>query len=888
VPPPDSLAAALGDRYRFERELGQGGMATVHLAQDLKHDRKVAVKVLKPELAAVLGAERFVQEIKTTAQLQHPNILPLFDSGGAGGFLYYVMPYVEGETLREKLNRETQLSIDEAVKLTTEVAQALDYAHRHGVIHRDIKPENVLLHDGRPMVADFGIALAVSAAAGGRMTETGLSLGTPHYMSPEQATAEKDLTSRSDIYSLGSVLYEMLTGSPPHVGASAQQIIMKIVTEEAAPVTKLRRSVPANVAAAVARSLEKLPADRFDSAGAFAEALTNPAFRSAVLPDGRTSLRPWFPASTVPVLAAVAVVTSLLAVWGWVRRPDRVPVTRSRFHYVTDSTHVLSALCCGPLHAVSRDGRRFAYTGASLGRSQIYVRDLDALEARALPGTRGGVSLFFSPDGEWVGFVDQQWTLYKVAVAGGSPIAIVNVGGQPFGATWTDRNTIIYASLASTALWSVSADGGEPVRLAAPDSLAGQQAFRVPWAIPGADAVLFTVWMIADRADDARVGLLRLGSPEDVTIVTRGLHPQATASGHLVVALPGGSVAAQAFDVRAGATSGPLEYLADGIYVSTSGAWADYAVSWSGLLLYRLGGFHPRMALVRADGSARELGIDLEEVRHFDAPRFAPGSRRLGFAASMAGGHRVLAMDLDRGSLLRVTLDGNTEHFDWTDDGDSVVVARDYAELVVYPANRSGEGRVILPRPDSAAGVPGTRALGRVSVDGPWVAFERLLETGSDIFVARRDADVTVLPYATTPFREFAPAIAPGGRWMAYVSNETGRDEVYVSAFPTPAGRQSVSLDGGAEPVWAPDGRTLYFRNESGGLMAARVRPADARLIVDGVESLPVHGYELSPDGADYDAAPGGAGFAMIESRTSGSSLVVVLNALAGMGAARP
>ena len=279
--PPIRLAAALADRYRIERELGQGGMATVFLAQDLKHDRKVALKVLKPELAAVLGAERFVVEIKTTAALQHPHILPLFDSGTADGFLFYVMPFIDGETLRDKLNRETQLGVDEAVRIANDVAGALDYAHRHGVIHRDIKPENILLHDGRPMVADFGIALAVSAAAGGRMTETGLSLGTPHYMSPEQATAEKEITARSDIYSLGSVLYEMLTGNPPHVGASAQQIIMKIITDTPRPLTELRRSVPPNVAAATSKALEKLAADRFTSAKAFAEALANPAFATS-------------------------------------------------------------------------------------------------------------------------------------------------------------------------------------------------------------------------------------------------------------------------------------------------------------------------------------------------------------------------------------------------------------------------------------------------------------------------------------------------------------------------------------------------------------------------------------------------------------------------------
>jgi tRNA A-37 threonylcarbamoyl transferase component Bud32/Tol biopolymer transport system component len=323
----DRLAAALADRYRLERQLGQGGMATVYLAADLKHDRQVAIKVLKPELAAVLGAERFVQEIKTTAALQHPHILPLFDSGSADGFLYYVMPYIEGETLRTRLDREKQLGIEEAVRITREVADALDYAHRHGVIHRDIKPENILLHDGRPMVADFGIALAVSAAAGGRMTETGLSLGTPHYMSPEQATAEKDISAKSDVYSLASVLYEMLSGQPPHLGGSAQQIIMKIIAEPVPAVTSLRKSVPANVAAALMKALEKLPADRFETARAFGEALTNPAFRAATLTAAESggrgdmrSFRSWVRSPWSWGALAIAGATAAFAVVA-VRQP---------------------------------------------------------------------------------------------------------------------------------------------------------------------------------------------------------------------------------------------------------------------------------------------------------------------------------------------------------------------------------------------------------------------------------------------------------------------------------------------------------------------------------------------------------------------------------------
>ena len=319
---PDRLSAALAGRYRIERELGAGGMATVYLAEDLKHDRKVAIKVLKPELAAVLGAERFVVEIKTTAALSHPHILPLFDSGTADGFLFYVMPYIQGETIREKLTRETQFGVDDAVRVAREVADALDYAHRHGVIHRDIKPENLLLHDGRAMVMDFGIALAVSAAAGGRMTETGLSLGTPHYMSPEQATAEKEITARSDQYSLASVLYEMLAGQPPHLGGPAQQVIMRIITEPARSVSEFRKNVPPNVTAAVAKALEKLPADRFESAAKFADALGNSGFVGTGV-TGSTGLMParGAPARTVATLAAIAVVAMAVAVWALRRAP---------------------------------------------------------------------------------------------------------------------------------------------------------------------------------------------------------------------------------------------------------------------------------------------------------------------------------------------------------------------------------------------------------------------------------------------------------------------------------------------------------------------------------------------------------------------------------------
>ena len=273
TPSSPDLEAILTDRYRIERQLGAGGMATVYLAHDLKLGREVALKVLRPELGAVLGNERFLAEVKITARLDHPHILTLIDSGSAGGLLYYVLPYVRGESLRDLLNREQQLSLEQALAITKQVGSALDYAHRKGVVHRDIKPENILLQEGEAMLADFGIALAVQESGGSRLTETGLSLGTPHYMSPEQATGDRNVDARSDLYSLASVLFEMLVGEPPITGKTVQAVIAKLLTETAMHVRTVRPMVPEPVDTAIAKALSKVPADRFSSVADFVRAL---------------------------------------------------------------------------------------------------------------------------------------------------------------------------------------------------------------------------------------------------------------------------------------------------------------------------------------------------------------------------------------------------------------------------------------------------------------------------------------------------------------------------------------------------------------------------------------------------------------------------------------
>ena len=430
-------------------------MATVYLARDVKHDRRVALKVLDPELGAVLGAERFLSEIRVTANLQHPNLLPLFDSGQADGLLYYVMPYVEGESLRARLDREKQLPVDEAVRIAAAVANALDYAHQHGVVHRDLKPENILLQHGQPVVADFGIALAVSNAGGARVTQTGLSLGTPQYMSPEQATGDRAIDGRTDIYSLGAVTYEMLAGEPPHSGTSAQAIIAKLMTTEPQPLRTLRPSVPPNVAMAVEHALAKLPADRFGSAKTFAEALIDPRFTTTV-----------HSAATAPLarrrrgvelsLGAIAVVSLLAAAWAWTRPAATQPA--ARYDIDLDSTERLIQTGRWGRVAISPDGSTIVYVGGP--KNGLMIRRRDELHARQIPGTENAGSPFFSPDGKRLGFFQLASRLMIVGLDGNPPVFVTDSMIGVAGAAWGSDDMLYVDGAGSTPLLRIAARAG--------------------------------------------------------------------------------------------------------------------------------------------------------------------------------------------------------------------------------------------------------------------------------------------------------------------------------------------------------------------------------------------------------------------------------------------
>jgi tRNA A-37 threonylcarbamoyl transferase component Bud32 len=503
------LAAALADRYRIERELGQGGMATVYLAHDVRHDRKVAVKVLRPELAAVIGGERFLAEIRTTANLQHPHILPLFDSGQVDGTVFYVMPYVEGESLRDRLVREKQLPIADAVRIAGEIATALDYAHRHGVIHRDIKPENVLLHDGQALVADFGIALAVSSAGGGtRMTETGMSLGTPHYMSPEQAMGERTVDLRTDIYALGCVLYEMLAGEPPFTGPTAQSIVAKVMNEKPAPLMLRRDTVPPEVEDAVLTALAKLPADRFGSAAEFAAAISPAGTRTAVRRAGRAVAGPRGASARSLWLAALAgaaatAVVATVAWWSVGRRAPSLVAEERAQHSFTGKAW---------LPALSPDGTFLAY----IERSCLHGDELcrDALLMQEI-GTNRAVTIL--PDVPQI--LGVRWTHDGTSVViqgnlGASGIGLFvlpRLGGTP--RRIADGGPFDTHPLADSAL--VAVPGTNPLVLRVVSLESGTVADSL--ILPGVRALIGLSW----APDGNRIGL---GSQRQIWLADRPSH----------------------------------------------------------------------------------------------------------------------------------------------------------------------------------------------------------------------------------------------------------------------------------------------------------------------------------------------------------------------------
>jgi eukaryotic-like serine/threonine-protein kinase len=838
------LQDGLADRYRVEHQLGEGGMAVVFRAIDLKHDRPVAVKVLRPELSAVVGADRFLREIQVTAQLQHPHILPLYDSGAIGDLLYYVMPLVTGESLRDRLTRERQMPVDEAVGILRAIAGALDYAHRQGILHRDIKPENILLQDRQPLLADFGIALAVRAAGGNRLTQTGLSIGTPHYMSPEQVGGDPTIDARSDIYALACVGYEMLAGEPPFTGPNFQAVITSVMTSEAKSLTARRRTVPDPVAAAIHQGLERLPADRQATAAEFAAALSTEA-RPRVQARRR-------PAARLAAMVAAGVGAGALIGWLAARAATPAPTVESRRWSIIlpDSAPVALA---GPgsgsgwqtAIALSPAGDRLAYVTPRGGTTRLMLRSMVTDSVVPLPGTEGAYHPFFSPDGEWIGFFSGN-LLRKVPTSGGAAVTLIQVS-RITGATWTTADEILVFQGEGFELHRVSASGvGQDsvvqlrTQFGTPHVLPDRE-----WAVGALSSGQLAMLSLRDGTQMAitRRGVLPLDSVRQADLLF-GTSPRWVEPGYLVYGAGDGDLMAMPFDGGSRQVRGEPVRLVAGMRMEAGFGYAAFTVSPDGTLVYLPGRnqLYVNIAFISPNGAIDTLPFPRAP---YTQPRVSPdGSMLAAQVRSPVGGWEVLLMDLTTGVRQRVPVEGNYRPFpaSWLPSGRELMIGTwDPVEFVNYGARiqslETGQWRDIS--------LPGASYM-TVDPTGERFIFSDW-RTG-DLYLRGLGQDTTRV---RIPARGITGSFSPDGKWASWGGVDGG---VAVSPIP-PTGAIYPVVERGQMPLWTPDGTGLIYRD---GSRYYRVPISTTNGFRAGRPMLLAEGPFLSTFAWNHDIAPDG------------------------------
>ena len=863
------LATSLIDRYRLERELGQGGMATVYLAEDLKHGRKVAIKVLHPELSAVIGGDRFLAEIKVTAGLQHPHILGLIDSGEADGLLYYVMPFVAGESLRNRLAREKQLPIDDALRLAKEVASALDYAHRQGVVHRDIKPENILLQDGSALVADFGIALAVQQAGGSRMTQTGMSLGTPAYMSPEQAMGERDIGARSDVYALGAMTYEMLTGEPPFTGLNSQAIVAKVLTETPPPLRPKRPTVSPAVEHAVLTALQKLPADRFGTAKDFADALDGKggsasyaATVATARPHGLTVSRP----RRALAIAATALIATVAAAAGWLLHgTPRTTSLPSRYQVNLPGLQRFNLRYTGSSFALSRDARRIAYIRVStVGVRTAWVLEQPFGEPRQLAGTEGVDGLFFSPDGNSVAYFSDG-KLYRVPFAGGKPIVLADTMSRDLSTgVWREDGTL----LVNGAVYDLRAvpEGGGPVKVLARPST-GIEGLSYPGLLPDRDKILIT--RCTANCGRMTLGTLNLRTGDTTSLVPGAARGWYLPPNRLLYVMQDGAAMLVGFDPDAMVMKGTPHQVFSDVRLNLSIApQIDVNADGRAILFFGGNAGGPRQVrYVRVDRRGVASVIDSTWEGVFSYSALSPDGTRLALTSVQDDRQGLWVKQLDRGPVTRLTFEGAVNYRPrWFENGRDIAFLSDQnGRTLPYVVRADGSGK---PEP---LAVPDTAQVDEIEFapGGGWIVYRRGTVNGARrLAMFRPGVDSTPTEISSGRFDEYAPSVSPDGRWLAYVSVESGREEVYVRPFPDiTRARWQLSTSGGSTPVWSPSGRELFFVSATDELVAVDIAPgADFRTSVPRILFAvtpfllgPYHqAFNMSADGQHFIFRPTG------------------------------
>lgn len=883
---------ALADRYAIEREIGAGGMATIYLARDLRHDRMVAIKLLNREIGAELGAERFLAEIKVTANLRHPNLLPLYDSGEVEGRLFYVMPYIKGESLRARLIRERQLPVEDTVRIAVGVLNALEYAHQHGVIHRDLKPENILLENGEPLVADFGISLAVKQAAAERMTGIGVTLGTPRYMSPEQAVADPVIDRRTDIFSFGGIVYEMLTGDSPYDARSPQAVYARMLMERPRAIRSIRPAVPEYIEAAVMRALEQLPADRFSSAREFADALlgrvpSNP-FASATVAQASAAhasavqaiaahereLLTWRTRLRDPVMIGLAVVAIASAIAATVMRgranTDESPVVRFILH-TPDSARAVDN---PPWPAtISDDGSVVVYSVAKPDGNLLYYLPTDQLRGRPIPGTDNATQPIFSPDGQWVAFeTDEPPRLRKVRLDGSAPITVANTGGGN-GADWTIYDQIVLgAVMGAHGLLRVSANGGNPVEFAKPKDTSA--FYFWPVSFPDGKLVAFTIYR--GSLTTAQLATVPLAGGDVIPLKIKGVRPLAVLDGTLAYVQEDGAVMAVHLDHSGRQIAGdPVPVMPpvpvapgmngnSGIFISHGGSVISQRLERGTLLAWDAGNAPPTVLN--------------STVRNLATPRLSPDGQHIALEAIDQGRRSISIYDIRSRTLTPLVTGPGLASPSWTPDGRRIVY------VGPTPEDKPAVWAIgVAPgaTPEKLFDAPAVTSGAVVSPDGRSVLIVGL-GNNFDIFRVRLDSARVPTPYVNAPTPETDPRFSPDGRWIAWVSSgafDAGSSEVFASTYPKAEVKVQISAGGGSEPLWSRDGKSIIYRSGS-AIVAARLASTPSLSVVSRdtiVASSPFETGSVTQTVGPSDIAVDGRILGLLPA-TSDFQLVVVPN----------
>jgi eukaryotic-like serine/threonine-protein kinase len=866
-----AMAGALIGRtlgpYQVRSLIGAGGMGEVYRAHDPRLGRDVAVKILPPSLSHGREARaRFEREARAVAALSHPNILAIHDVGADDGVAYAVTELLDGETLRQRL-AASPLAWRKAVALAAQIADGLAAAHAQGIVHRDLKPENVVVtSSGLAKILDFGLAqvaqtTSTSLAEIVRLSEPGMLMGTPGYMSPEQVRGEP-VGPASDIFAFGCLLYEMLAGRGPFLRAAPAESLAAVLNDDPAPLARDGPEVPPVLESLVLHCLEKRPADRFHSTHDVAFAL-----RTLVGLDVGAGVPPVPPGAGTSTarrrwsLAAVLIAGVALGAAGfWLLSNGPAPapqLARLSLPLPPDTGLMANDTpAAGSSTALSPDGRWIAYVALHAGQRRLVVRGLDRADATLYPGTDGAQTPMFSPDGQWIAFFTES-ALKKVPLAGGTPTTLSPAPPVTRGGVWADDGQIYFTRSFTAGVQRIPAAGGPLAEVTQVDVTAGESNHLLPEVLPGARALLYTMWQGGDFAT-ASVWSCSLSSGERKRLLDSASAPRYVPPGFLVFAR-GGALFAVRFDVTRLLVVGEPVPVVDSVWTDRASGTAHYAISRTGTLVYAAGEDtieRRRLVLVDRRGRIEPLPA---ELNLYGNPRFSPDGRRLAVEAL----NDLWVYDLGDRTLSRVTFRGVNQFPVWTPDGARLTYSSSHGvatPTVFWTAIAGGE-----PTPLSQGGAVQFPA--SWAPDGSLLAYAETAntETGWDIWVLRPGEAGSRRVLIQTPFKEDQPMISPDGGAMAYVSDETGRMEVYLRRFPDLGQRARVSIEGGSEPVWSRRGDELFYRNDRQyfsvpvALASGSIRVGRPSRLFEGdflhASLFPGHpSYDVTPDGQRFVA----------------------------------